>query len=107
MKNSIFIYVFQSTSIVKPIIYGNTAKSFDQKRPEDGHTHEWSIYVRSYVNEDISTWVKKVHFKLHDSYENPTRIVQEPPFEITETGWGEFEVVIKIYFQDTNERPVI
>ena len=25
---------------------------------------------------------------------------------MTETGWGEFEVVIKIYFNDVNERPV-
>lgn len=25
---------------------------------------------------------------------------------MTETGWGEFEVVIKIYFHDPTERPV-
>jgi hypothetical protein len=25
---------------------------------------------------------------------------------VTETGWGEFEIVIKIYFNDPNERPV-
>lgn len=28
------------------------------------------------------------------------------PYEVTETGWGEFEIVIKIYFHDPNERPV-
>lgn len=28
------------------------------------------------------------------------------PFEVSETGWGEFELLIKIYFQDPNERPV-
>lgn len=28
------------------------------------------------------------------------------PYEVSETGWGEFEIVIKIYFQDPNERPV-
>lgn len=59
------------------------------------------------MNEDIGAWVKKVHFKLHDSYESPTRVVQKPPFEVSETGWGEFELVIKIFFQDTSERPVI
>lgn len=96
----------KGTSIVKPIIYGNTAKYFGQKRHEDGHTHKWCVYVRPYVDEDIGTWVKKVHFKLHDSYESPTRVVQKPPFEVSETGWGEFELVIKIFFQDTSERPV-
>lgn len=54
----------------------------------------------------MSTYVKKVHFKLHESYNNPNRIVTKPPYELTETGWGEFEIVIKIYFHDANERPV-
>jgi YEATS domain-containing protein 4 len=54
----------------------------------------------------MSTYVKKVHFKLHESYNNPNRIVTKPPYELTETGWGEFEIMIKIYFHDPNERPV-
>ena len=34
------------------------------------------------------------------------RVLLKPPYEVTETGWGEFEVQIKIYFHDPNERPV-
>lgn len=33
-------------------------------------------------------------------------VVVKPPYEVTETGWGEFEIIIKIYFNDPNERPV-
>lgn len=33
-------------------------------------------------------------------------VVVKPPFEVTETGWGEFEVIVKIYFVDPTERPV-
>ena len=33
-------------------------------------------------------------------------VVTKPPYEVTETGWGEFEIIIKIYFHDVNERPV-
>ena len=33
-------------------------------------------------------------------------VVTKPPYEVTETGWGEFEVIIKIYFNDPQERPV-
>jgi len=91
--------------IVKPIVYGNISKSFGKKREEDGHTHQWTVYVKPYRNEDMSSYVKKVHFKLHDSYANPNRIVTKPPYEVTETGWGEFEIVIKIFFNDTVERP--
>uniref|UniRef100_A0A1B0FB53 YEATS domain-containing protein 4 n=1 Tax=Glossina morsitans morsitans TaxID=37546 RepID=A0A1B0FB53_GLOMM len=93
-------------TIIKPIVYGNIAQSFGKKREEDGHTHQWKVYVKPYQNEDMSLYVKKVHFKLHESYANPNRIVTKPPYEITETGWGEFEVVIKIYFHDPTERPV-
>jgi len=43
--------------------------------------------------------VKKVVFKLHDSYPNNTRTFTEgPPYEVTETGWGEFDIIIKIYW---------
>ncbi|ERL89813.1 YEATS domain-containing protein 4 [Dendroctonus ponderosae] len=92
--------------IVKPIVYGNIARYFGKKREEDGHTHQWTVYVKPYYNEDMSGYVKKVHFKLHESYANQNRIVVKPPYEITETGWGEFEIVIKIHFHDPNERPV-
>ena len=48
----------------------------------------------------------QVQFKLHESYTESVRTVTAPPFEVTETGGGEFEVIIKIYFVDNSERPV-
>lgn len=48
----------------------------------------------------------QVQFKLHESYTDALRTVTKPPYEITETGWGEFEIIIKIYFNDISERPV-
>lgn len=36
------------------------------------------------------------------------RGIESPPFEVTETGWGEFEVQIKLYFvPEANEKPAI
>ncbi|XP_063531811.1 YEATS domain-containing protein 4 [Cydia strobilella] len=93
-------------TIIKPIVYGNIARYFGKKREEDGHTHQWTVYVKPYANEDMSNYIKKVNFKLHESYANPNRIVTKPPYELTETGWGEFEIVIKLHFHDPNERPV-
>ncbi|CAC5407249.1 YEATS4 [Mytilus coruscus] len=96
----------KGVTIVKPLIYGNIARYFGKKREEDGHTHQWTVYVKPFKNEDMSAYVKKINFKLHDSYPNSNRVITKPPYEVTETGWGEFEVVIKIYFNDPNERPV-
>lgn len=91
--------------ISKPIVYGNFARYFGEKREEDGHTHQWTVYLRPYFVEDID-WIKKVHFKLHESYQNQNRVITKPPFEVTETGWGEFEIIMKVYFTDPAERPV-
>lgn len=96
----------KGVTIVKPIVYGNVAWYLGKKREEDGHTHQWTVYLRSYDNEDMSVYVRRVQFKLHDSYAEPTRVYTSPPYSITETGWGEFEIAIKIFFVDSNERPV-
>jgi len=96
----------KGVTVIKPIVFGNQARYFGKKREEDGHTHSWTVYVKPYLNDDMSVYVKKVHFRLHDSYTNQVRVVLKPPYEVTETGWGEFEVQIKIYFHDPNERPV-
>lgn len=55
---------------------------------------------------DISHWLKKVQFKLHDTYANSVRMIESPPFEVEETGWGEFEIAIKFYFvPESGEKP--
>jgi YEATS domain-containing protein 4 len=48
-----------------------------------------------------------VQFKLHDTYAQPLRVVEAPgPFEVTETGWGEFEVGVKMTFvPESGEKP--
>jgi len=33
-------------------------------------------------------------------------VVDTFPFEVSETGWGEFEILIKIFFQDPSEKHV-
>jgi YEATS domain-containing protein 4 len=94
-------------TVVKPIVYGNISQHFGKKREPDGHTHEWTVYVKPYNNEDMSSYVKKVQFRLHDSYANFNRVVSKPPYEVSETGWGEFEVQVKIHFHDAAaEKPV-
>ncbi|BFZ53496.1 NuA4 histone H4 acetyltransferase complex and the SWR1 complex subunit [Savitreella phatthalungensis] len=95
-------------SIYRPILVGNTARPLgDRKNPASDHTHEWTVCVKGVKDEDISHFVKKVVFKLHDTYPNPSRSIEAPPFEVTETGWGEFELQVKIFFvSEASEKPV-
>lgn len=68
--------------------------------PPEGHTKGWKVYVRPLPNgPDITTWLKKVQFKLHHTYADPSRTIEAPgPFELSETGYGEFGVEIRLYF---------
>ena len=46
-----------------------------------------------------------MQFKLHETYTNAARMVEAAPFEVTESGWGEFEVQMKLYFvPEANEK---
>ena len=59
-------------------------------------SHRWTVYMRSPTGEDLSHVLKKVTFVLHESFTDAHRDVAFPPYELTETGWGEFDIVIKL-----------
>ncbi|KAJ7584365.1 yeats family protein [Mycena floridula] len=102
----------RGVSIFRPIIYGNTATVLTPAERETSaspdHTHRWTVAVRSAASpenakdvggaDDLSYFIKRVTFKLHDTYPNPSRNIDKPPFEVSETGWGEFEIQIRITF---------
>lgn len=54
----------------------------------------------------MSYFIKQVHFILHSSFANNDRVVTQHPFELSATGWGEFEMKIRVVFRDPTERPV-
>jgi hypothetical protein len=39
---------------------------------------------------------QQVTFTLHPSFKQAVRTLTAPPFELTETGWGEFEIGISV-----------
>ncbi|ETW05723.1 hypothetical protein H310_03424 [Aphanomyces invadans] len=91
--------------VSKAIAYGSVATYLGRKS-EETKTHRWHIYVRGIANEDLSYMISKVVISLHSSFANPVRVLTEPPYEVSEYGWGEFETRIQIHFQDPDEKPV-
>lgn len=107
--------------IIKPFLIGCRSKLLEAPVPNPNlngpagsstpvlgkeHSHQWTLFLRSFNNEDIGVWIKSVNFILHESYPDFNRCVTKFPFEVTETGWGEFEVQVKVNFQDPHERQV-
>lgn len=40
--------------------------------------------------------IMQVVFQLHPSFDIPMREYTHPPYELTETGWGEFEIAVLV-----------
>ncbi|XP_027178925.1 transcription initiation factor TFIID subunit 14b isoform X2 [Coffea eugenioides] len=82
-----------------PIVYGTIAFWLGRKASET-LSHKWTVYVRGATNEDLGVVIKRAVFQLHPSFNNPVRVVESPPFEISECGWGEFEIAISLFFHN-------
>ena len=77
----------QGVTIHRPIVYGNTATVLSPEEKASlhypDHTHRWTVAVRSAASapdsdivggaDDMSYFIKRVTFKLHETYPNPTR----------------------------------
>ncbi|KAI9710781.1 MAG: NuA4 histone H4 acetyltransferase complex and the SWR1 complex subunit [Chrysothrix sp. TS-e1954] len=93
----------RGTRIERPFFIGSVAWPLDSTNRKPGmpeeHTKGWRVYVRAADGQaEISVWLKKVSFKIYHTYPNPTRVVEAPPFEIEETGWGGFPIEVRLYF---------
>ncbi|KAK2935676.1 hypothetical protein FoTM2_003619 [Fusarium oxysporum f. sp. vasinfectum] len=90
------------TQVRRPFIVGSTAKPFSDTNPRpagvpDTHTHSWQVFVKGLDDTDITYWLRRVQFKLHESIPNYVRMVEgEPgkPFVVEETGWEEKQAMI-------------
>ncbi|XP_034486116.1 protein AF-9-like [Drosophila innubila] len=81
---------------------GHTSKLRSKKHPQ-AFTHDWEIYVQGVNKADISAFVDKVVFILHDSFPNPKRVIKEPPYVIQEWSYAGFILPVEIYFRNQDE----
>mmetsp|Transcript_53095 Transcript_53095/g.126329 ORF Transcript_53095/g.126329 Transcript_53095/m.126329 type:complete len:240 (+) Transcript_53095:24-743(+) len=88
--------------VTVPFAYGSIA-FWQGKRAGEFQTHKWHIYLRGANNEDLTPLIERVIFQLHPSFNNPTRVIDQAPFHVSELGWGEFEVIIRVFFRDGPE----
>ena len=100
-----------NVTVTKPIIIGSYSflkASENGSSSGSAQAFRWTILLRSgeSEDEDISEYIRRVEFNLHSTFAQPRRVVETPPFQVEEQGWGEFEIVVRIFFHDTNERPL-
>ena len=92
-----------NTTTNLPICYGSIA-FYLGPQSDEYHTHKWTLYLRSPdPTFDLSKAISKVVFQLHPSFSVPTRELTSPPFEVTESGWGEFEASMRVVWREEAE----
>lgn len=57
--------------LFRAIMYGSKAEPISV--PNSDHTHRWTVYVRGFHDEDISSYIRRVTFRLHESFPSPSR----------------------------------
>jgi len=72
-------------------------------KTEEGYTHDWVVFVRGTDGSNISHFVEKVVFHLHESFPKPKRVIKLPPYKVEESGYGSFLLNIEIYFRNKEE----
>lgn len=92
----------ENTTVCLPMVRGSVAWYLG-KKADEYQTHQWTLFLRGANDEDLSAVIEKVVFTLHSSFAQPVREFTQPPYEVTEKGWGEFEAQIRIIWKDPNE----
>ena len=90
----------KDTELVVPICYGTCAYWLG-KKADEYHSHKWTVYLRGpeYRGGPLARHLEGA-FNLHPSFKEAQRTLEKPPYEVTETGWGEFEIGITVHFSD-------
>ena len=89
-----------SEPVSVPLAWGSIAFQMGRSRAGTAqeHSHRWMVFVRGAANQDITGAVAKVVFTLHHTIRDHVREVLRPPFQVTETGYGNFELLIAVHF---------
>ncbi|KAL0229783.1 hypothetical protein PCE1_003347 [Barthelona sp. PCE] len=84
--------------IQRTIEFGNRVELCQQAPPgkDPAFTwYRWTIFFRAADGKPLR-FVERVTFKLHESMTNSRRTVSAEPFEVSEYGWGTFQIEVTV-----------
>jgi transcription initiation factor IIF auxiliary subunit len=72
-------------------------------RPQEVNWYEWKVFMDEPL--DTLKLVKAVEYRLHRSFPDPIRVVddRDTKFALQTSGWGEFSMIIIVYMVDGTE----
>ena len=89
--------MMSSRCLVQGVSVGTVA-FYLGKKADAMQSHRWTVHVRaSPMSQRLDWLLSKVVFHLHESFAQATRELYAPPYEVTETGWGEFDIKVELH----------
>ncbi|GBN75504.1 Protein AF-9 [Araneus ventricosus] len=74
-------------------------KAWKNSKPnKEGYTHDWTLFVQGVNGNEIKHIVEKVIFYLPESYQDPKRIREKPPFVLSESTSRTLSIQIDVFF---------
>merc|ERR1711953_702800 len=70
-------------------------------------THDWEFKIEDPNRQDMRHYIDKIVINLHNTFPNPVRTFREPPFVVKESGYGNFEILVEIYFKGLSDKDAI
>ncbi|ODN94691.1 hypothetical protein L198_04832 [Cryptococcus wingfieldii CBS 7118] len=90
----------------RPVIYGSHARLLTEAERQlapPGHTHRWTVFINSAASPPPSD-AEDIDYLPGGADD---MMIDKPPFKVSETGWGEFTVAIRIQFiNESLEKPL-
>ncbi len=67
--------------------------------------YKWKVFMAEPEEKEELEKIKAVEYRLHQTFPDPIRVVEnrDDRFALRASGWGEFVIFITIYFEDGSE----
>jgi len=75
----------------KNVVIGNTNKKLGEGQ------YQWKLFVEGECGTRVD-FIRKVEVGLHDTFTPKDMVLEEAPFEVSRTGWGTFDVKLKLHY---------
>ncbi|KAI8364403.1 yeats family-domain-containing protein [Blakeslea trispora] len=78
------------------------SKTISEKSNDGKVLHSWRVQIRSMntSSDCLENLVDHVEYRLHPSFQEPCITRMHEPYRIERHGWGEFNMLIVLYFRD-------
>lgn len=118
------------TQTTLKVVYGSCAL-YRGPEADAEHTHRWCLFIRADSDPDLDLlqllkdaeqgkmpspsppassalykYFERIEIALHESFEPPVRVLEHPPYFVSEVGWGSFDTLFRLYPRDSSIAPV-